>query len=218
MLFHELVQNGDGVQVPADHLVPLRVQAPGGDFQILSNNELVGKAVFQHVGVVIRVVIAENQGLFPLGKIEIIGFHPRDAVVAVFTPDAVDVHQDIALFIDALEDFVVLVHRDHEIVQAVGLAVPVKGQLRIGDDRVEEQMLHPAPPENIPLPLLCGVLDFIGFLHRGGGRLRLLELRLRRRRFLLRRGGGGAGGQEEKQENKAEYSAHSVGSFLSKNQ
>ena len=67
MLLHEFVQNGDGVQVPADDFIALRVQAPGGELAVISDDELVGEAVFQHVFVVVHIVVGEDEGLFALG-------------------------------------------------------------------------------------------------------------------------------------------------------
>ena len=197
VLLHKLVQDGDGVQVPADYLVPLRVQAVGGDFQVLPDDELMGKAVFQHVGVVIRIVVAEDQGLLSLGEVEGIPDHMGAVLPFLLAPDAVDIHQDVALVIDALEDFIILVHGDHEVVQAVGLVIPVEGQFRVGNDGMEKQVLYNAGPGEVTLLLLGGVLDFIGLLDGGGGRLRLLNFRFRRGRLLCRRRGGSTGGQEE---------------------
>ena len=195
VLLHKLIQDGNGVQVPANHLVALRVQTPGGNLQILPYDELMGKAVFQHIGVVIRVVVTENQGLFPLGEVEGVADHLWALLSLLLAPNMVDVHQDIALFIDALENFPVFLHGDHEVVQAVGLVVPVKGQLRIGNDGVEKQMLHHSCPGDIALPLLCGVQNLIGLPDRGGRRFLLLHRR--RGRFLHRRGRRGrAGGQQ----------------------
>ena len=188
MLLHELVQNGNGVQIPAHHLVALGVLAPGGDLPVLIQNQLVGKAVFQHIRVVVGVVIGENQRLFSLGNVQGVPDHPRLAVLpGGLAPDAVDVHQHIALVIDALENLVVLVHRHHVVVNAVGLAVAVKRQLRIGHHRVEKQVLHNPVPGGVgdavahaALRHLCGIEEII---------------RLRRFRPLLRGRRPGARGR-----------------------
>ena len=67
MLLHKLVQNGDGVQVPAGDFIALRVQSPGPELAVLAQDELVGEAVFQHVFVVVHIVVGEDEGLFALG-------------------------------------------------------------------------------------------------------------------------------------------------------
>ena len=145
MLFHKLVQDGDGVQVPGGHLIALGVLAPGGDLAVLADDQLVGKAVLEHIVVVIGVVVGEDQGLFALRQVEGVPNHLRLTVLAGgLAPHIADVHQHVALVIDTLEDFVVLIHRHHVIVNAVGLGVSVKGQLRIGHHWVEEQVLHDA--------------------------------------------------------------------------
>ena len=190
MLLHKLVQNGDGVQVPADHLAALGVQTPGPDFSVLPQNQLVGQAVLQHVGVVVGVVVGEDQGLFALGKVEGVAHHHRIAgLIDALAPHVPDVHQDVALLIDVVQNPVELVHRHHVVVQAVRLGVAVEGQLRVGDDGVEEEVLHNAVVGGVghPVPLAAlghdgGVQNLIG---RGGR-----HLRLRGRLGLLRQGVG----------------------------
>ena len=145
VLLHELVQDGDGIQIPGNHLIALRVLAPGGDLAVISQNQLPGEAVGEHVLVVVGIVKGEHQGLFPLREIEGVLHHVGLAVLAGdLAPHTVDVHQNIALVIDALEDFFIFIRGDHIVVDAVGLVVAVKGQLRIGYHRVEKQMLHHA--------------------------------------------------------------------------
>ena len=181
MLLHELVQHGDGVQVPAGDLVPLGVQAPGPDLAVLAENELVGKAVLQHIGVIICVVIGEDYRLFPLREVERVADHlGRAVLIGGLAPHVADVHQDIALLVDVIQDLRKLAHRHHEVVQAVGLGVAVKGQLRVGDDRMEEEMLHNAVIGHVghavPRPALrhhLGVQNLVGLRRRGGFRLRL---------------------------------------------
>ena len=203
MLLHKLVQDRDGVQVAADYLLSVGVQAPGPDLAVLTDDELIGKAVLQHVGVVVGVVIGEDQRLFPLRQIEGVAHHLGLAVLpGGFAPHIGNIHQDIALLIDVVQNLVELVHRHHEVVQPVGLGVAVKGQLRVGDDRVEEQVLHDAVIgcvwDAVPRAALWhdgGVQDFIGrrLRHRFW-----FGLRVRLGFGLLRRPGlcpaGGRGG------------------------
>ena len=145
VLFHKLVQDGDGVQVPGGHLIALGVLAPGGDLAILPDHQLVGEAIGKHIFIVVGVVVGEDQGLFALRQVEGVPNHLRLTVLAGgLAPHIADVHQHVALVIDTLEDFVVLIHRHHVIVNAVGLGVSVKGQLRIGHHWMEEQVLHDA--------------------------------------------------------------------------
>ena len=108
--------------------------------------------------------------------------------VGAFAPYVIDVHQHIAPVIYALENFVIFVHCDHPVIDAVGLTVAVKGQLRVGHDGVEEQMLHHAVPRYIghavhgapvnggggdDVWLLLGFLRLLGRLRGGVGGLRL---------------------------------------------
>ena len=224
VLLHELVQDGDGVQVPADHLVALGVLAPGGDLAGLADDQLVGKAVLEHIVVVIGVVVGEDQGLFALRQVEGVLHHLGLTVLAGgLAPHIADVHQNIALVIDALEDLVVLVHRHHVVVQAVGLGVPVEGQLRIGDDGMEEQMLHNAVIGHIGHPVPDAALR-----HHGGIQ-NVIGLRLRGQdlhglaagilRVLLRDGGvlTAAGGQREQRQHSKQQGSETAhnGMFLS---
>ncbi len=202
MLLHELVQGGNGVQLPGNHLFALGVQAPGGNPAVLIQNQLVGKAVFQHIGVVVGVVIGQDQGLLPLGEVEGVADHDGGSVLARrLAPHAADVHQHVIISVAAVQNLVELVHRHHIVVQALLLGVAVKGQLRVGDEGVEEQVLHDAVPGRVghavPAPALGhdgGVQNFIRLRFRFRFRLRL-RLRFRfgfgvLRRGLLRRGRG----------------------------
>ena len=150
MLPDKLVQNGHGVQILRDDLVALRVQPIAPDETVLSQEQLVGKAILEHIVIVIHIVIGEDQGLFALRDVEGVPDHYRLAVgVGAFAPYVIDVHQHIAPVIYALENFVIFVHCDHPVIDAVGLTVAVKGQLRVGHDGVEKQMLHHAVPRYI---------------------------------------------------------------------
>ena len=171
MVLHKLVQNGDGIQIPGNHLIALRVLAPGGDFAVVPQDELPGEAVGEHVFIVIGIVKGEHQRFFPLWEVEGVFHHVGLPVLTGnLAPDAVDVHQDIPLVVDALKDLFILIGGDHVIIDAVGLAVPIEGQLRIGHHRVKKQMLHHTVVGDIgdavPLPALRldrGVQDGIGF-------------------------------------------------------
>ena len=193
MLLHELVQGGNGVQLPGNHLFALGVQAPGGDPAVLVQNQLVGKAVFQHVGVVVGVVVGQDQGLLPLGEIEGVADHDGGSVLARrLAPHAADVHQYVIVGVAAVQNLVELVHRHHIVVQALLLGVAVKGQLRVGDEGVENQVLHDAVPGRVghavPAPALGhdgGVQNFIGLGLGFGFRFRL---RFRVGFGVLRRG------------------------------
>ncbi len=186
MLLHELVQNGDGVQVPGDDLRALGVLAVGGDLSVLPENQLPGKAVFQHVGVVVGVVIGEDQGLFPLREIEGVFYHfGAAALVLDLAPHIGNVHQHKAPVIHALENGAVLIGGDHKIVDAVGLLVAVKGQLRIRHHRMEEQVLHDAVVRYVGHAVPGAALRRLGGV-QNGVRFRLGRGRLRR--LLL--GGG----------------------------
>ena len=191
MLLHKLVQGGDGVQLPAGDLLAVRVQPPGCDLSAFVQNQLVGEAVVQHVGVIVGVVIGEDQRLFALGKIECVADHLGLAVVAGgLAPHVADIHQHVAVGVAAVHDFPELVRRHHEVIQALLLAVAVKSQLGIGDDGVKEEMLDNAVIglvfHAVPLPALGhdgGVENLIGRLLR---RNRFgFGLRFRFRRRLL---------------------------------
>ena len=134
-----------GMAIPGDHLVALGILAPGGDLAVLPDDELPGEAVGEHVFVVIGVIEGEDQGLFPLRQVQGVAHHFGGAVLAGdLAPYVGDIHQDVAPVVDALEDLAVLVGRYHIVVDAVCLAVAVKGQLRVGHHRVEKQVLHNA--------------------------------------------------------------------------
>ena len=189
VLADELIQDGQGVQVLGDHLVALGVLAPAPEEAVVSKDELVGEAVLEHIVIVVDIVVGEDEGLLALRDVEGVADHLGLAVLAGgLAPDVVDVHQDVAVVVDALEDLVVLVHRDHPVVDAVGLAVAVKGQLGIGHHRVEEEMLHDVVPGDVGDAVLAaalghhlGIGDDVGLGFRGGVGV-----------FL--RGGGGAAG------------------------
>ena len=150
MFPNELVQNGDGVQILRDHLVALRIQAVAPDQAVVPDDELIGKPILDHVIVIVHIVVGDNEGLFALRDVKGVPHHHRLAIgVGAFAPDVVDIHQHIVVVVDALEDLVVLIHRHHPVVNAVGLRVAVKSQLRIGHDGMEEQMLHNAVPRHI---------------------------------------------------------------------
>ena len=189
MLPDELVQNGDGVQILGDDLVALGVQAVAPDQAVVTDDEFVGEAVLDHIIVVVHIVVGDDEGLFALGDVEGVPHHHRLAAgVGAFAPYVIDVHQHIAPVIYALENFVIFVHCDHPVIDAVGLTVAVKGQLRVGHDGVEEQMLHHAVPRYIghavhgapvnggggdDVWLLLGFLRLLGRLRGGVGGLRL---------------------------------------------
>ena len=203
VLLHELVQDGDGIQIPGNHLVALRVLAPGGDLAVIPQNQLPGEAVGEHVFVVVGIIKGEHQGLFSLREIEGVFHHVGLAVLAGdLAPHTVDVHQNIALVIDALEDFFVFIRGDHIVIDAVGLVVPVKGQLRIGHHRVEKQMLHHAVVGSVGHAVPFTALRLDGGIQNGVG------LRRGKRflggfldRVLCVSGGGGlsAAGQSKEQ-------------------
>ena len=186
MLLHELVQDGDGIQVPADHLVALGVYAPGPDLAVLADDQLVGKAVLQHIGIVVGVVIGENHRLFALRQIEGVADHDGIArLISSLAPHVGDVHQHIAPLIDAAENFVEFIHGHHKVVQPLLLGVAVKGQLRVGDNRMEEEVLHQAVIGGVGDAVLdaalrhhLGVGYFIGLRFRRGGLRRLRRLRV----------------------------------------
>ena len=58
--------NANGIEIAADHLIALRVNAPRTNFSILAKNQLVGETVFQHVLVVVDIVVGEDDGLLSL--------------------------------------------------------------------------------------------------------------------------------------------------------
>ncbi len=150
MLFHKLIQNGNRVQIPGGHFIPLRVQAPGPDLSVIADHQLIGKAVFQHIGIVIGIIVGKNQGLFAFRDVKCIPDHFRLTVLAGgFAPDVGDVHQHIVILIDALEDFIIFAHRHHIVINPVGLRVAVKGQFRVSDHGMKEEVLHNAVPGRV---------------------------------------------------------------------
>ncbi|MPM37767.1 hypothetical protein SDC9_84386 [bioreactor metagenome] len=156
----ELVQNGDGVQILRDDLAALGVLALAPDQAVVPHNQFICEAVLQHVGIIVYVIIGEDQGLFPFGQVQGVADHGGLAVLAGgFTPHVVDVHQYIAPVVNTLQNFVVLIHGDHIVVQTVRLSVCVEGQLGISDQRMEKQVLHHAVP--------CGVRNTVN--HVAGG-------------------------------------------------
>ena len=187
MLQHELVQDGGGVQVLGEEgLLGVGVGTLRPDLAVLPHHQLGGEALLQHIGVVVHVVEGDHQGLFPLWQHQGVADHVGARLVGDLAPHVLHGHQDVALVIEVLEDLLVLVHRHHPVVQALLLALGggavVEGPLGIGDDRVEEEVLHhlagtPGLGELLLRPVAPhGV---IGVGRRGGAggrdRLRLLD-------------------------------------------
>ena len=147
MLQDKLVQDGGGVQVLSEEgLLGVGVGALGPDLAVVPHHQLGGKAPLQHILIVVHVVKGDDQRFFPLGEPERVADHMGTALVGDLAPDVLHGHQNIALVIDALQNLVVLVYRHHPVVQTdalgFGQRALMEGVLGIGDDGVEEQVLH----------------------------------------------------------------------------
>ena len=68
----------------------------------------------------------------------------RSGSIGFLRPHLIHVDEDVVIVIDALKHFVIFTDRDHIGVDALFLIVAVKGELGIGDQGVEEKMLHNA--------------------------------------------------------------------------
>ena len=213
VLLHEFVQNGHRVQIPADHFLALGVLAPGPELAVLPDDQFICEAVGQHVLIVIYIIVGEDQRLFTLGEVESIFHHAGLArLIGLLAPAVRNVHQDVALFVDALQNLQVLSGGDHPVVDAVGFAVPVKGQLRVGHHGVEEQVLHHTVVGNVghavpdaAFGLDGGIQDGVGLRLRFSGSVSLRCFSLGRGLRLggavgPRCGGGAAGGQGQQQQ------------------
>ena len=208
---HEFVQNCGGVQVLGQKgLLGIGVGALGPDLPVLSQHQLGGKALVEHILIVVHIVKGDDQGLFPLWEHQGVAYHAQFPVgIGLLGPHVLHAHENVALVIDALENLIVLVYRHHPVVQsllfrAAGGAV-VERPLGIGDDRVEKQVLHGLfrPPGLGQLVLApIGAHRVVGVNGRRGG----CGNRRHRHKALVRSGGGGgrrfaacAGGQGEAQ-------------------
>ena len=222
-----------------EHLAGVGIGALCPDLAVVADDELARKALLQHVRVVVHVVERDDQRLLTLGQHQRVAPHALLAALGgVLAPHVLHCHEDVALVIDALQDLVVLVHRAHPVVEAVALRLRgralVECVLRIGDDRVEEQMLHHLirPPRlrqllRLPVVLhrLVGVdiglrLRFLRHRRRVGVRrvgrvLHLLRLVRRARRRILPRAAGGQQAQDKRQRKKKRRKAFHENSDLS---
>ena len=180
VLQHELVQDRGSVQILGEEgLAGVGIGALGPDLAVVSQHQLGGEALSQHVVVIVYIIKGDNEGLFSLGEHEGVPLHAGDAVLAGdFTPHVPHVDQNVALVVDALKDLFVLVRGHHPLVQphlaVVGHCVG-KGILRIGDDGVEKQVLHrlvgaPGLGELVLAPV--GAHRVVGIGRGGGGGLR----------------------------------------------
>ena len=179
MLPDELVQNGDSVQILRDNLIALRVQTIAPDKTIVPDDELVGKAILEHIVIIVYIVIGENQRLFALREVQRVADHDRLTVcVRALAPHIAYVHQNIAPVIDALQNFVILVHCYHPVIDSVRLGIAVKGQLGIGHNGVEKEVLHDTVPRRVghavhSAPINGGGGNDVGFRLRLRGSFRL---------------------------------------------
>ncbi|MPM47855.1 hypothetical protein SDC9_94576 [bioreactor metagenome] len=197
MLPHELVHQSDGIQILRNDFFAVAVQTPAPDLSVVSQDELVCKAVLEHVVVVIYVVVGNDDRLFAFRKHQGVPFHSGLAgIVCVLRPDRVDVDQDVIVCVEGLENRPVLLFGHHPVVDAVGHVVSVKGQLSVGHHRVEKDMFHNSV---VWYQCRCGRRRWSrsGFRRRRGGRA---GGNLIGRRGLGR--GVSAGGEQEKSRQK----------------
>ena len=162
MLLYELVQDSYGIKILGYDLVALGVETVAPYISVVTYYELVGESVFEHVLVVIHVVVGEDHGLFALGDHEGVALHSGVAgVVGVLGPDVVDIDKNVIVVVEGLEYLVVLADGHHPVVNAFFLGVAVKGQFRICNDRVEEDVLHNAV-------ILHKIVELVGDILGGG--------------------------------------------------
>ena len=198
MLFHEFFQNGrDGVVVRISSIARL-VVGIGHQLAVLVQGEAVGHAVGPHILIKVQVVDGEHQRLFAGRQHQ--RFRLLGHAVFVHLIQQVNIDQHIAVFVKLPHHFFEFWHSDEIVVKALGLGVPVEGQLRVGDERMEKDMLHRPLIIFQILKINTGLIQLfrlgpplrlvlVNLLQSGlgGSIVRLLDGRLRRRQMLLRR-------------------------------
>ena len=147
VLVDKFVENGRRVELLGQKcLIGVRIGALCPDLAVLADDELAREALVEHIRIVVHVVKADDERLFALRQHEGVAHHVRAGLVRHLAPNVLHRNENVAAVVHRLQDLLVLVRRDHPVIEAValilrGIAV-VEGPLRIGDDGVEKQGLH----------------------------------------------------------------------------
>ena len=103
MLVNELVEHRCGVALLGQEgLLRVGIGALGPDLTVLADHELAREALFEHIGIVVHIVKADDERLFALGQLECVAHHVRAALVRDLAPNILDGDENVALFIHGL--------------------------------------------------------------------------------------------------------------------